>query len=111
WQSPGRGCPDQRENFSSDQRWINLSGIALKRKLNVNRRTGVLVIFNFRFSQRGLIVDAPVDRTRTFVNEAALDKVREQSRRLGFVVIGHGDVGIVPLAQDADPFKIARLSL
>ena len=71
----------------------------------------MLVIFNFRLSQRRLIVDAPVDRTRTFVNEATFDKVREQSRRLGFVVIGHGDVGIVPLAEHAEPLKIARLSL
>ena len=37
------------------------------------------MIFNFGFGERGLIVNAPVDRTRAFVNIAALDE-RPNSR-------------------------------
>ena len=58
----------------------------------------MLVVLNFRFSECRLVVNAPVNRARAFVDEAALDKTREQTRRLGFVVIRHRDVGIVPLA-------------
>src|SRR2546423_12263206 len=82
-QSPGRGCPDQRENFSSGQRWIDRRGIALQRKLNVNGRTGALVIFDFRLSERRLIVNAPVNRARALVNEAACHKLGVQMRRIG----------------------------
>ena len=53
----------------------------------------MLVVLDFGFSERGLIVYAPIDGARAFVNETALDKTREQPRRLGLVVIGHRAVG------------------
>src|SRR2546423_9003914 len=71
----------------------------------------MLLIFNFRLSERRLIVNAPVNGTRPFVNEATLDKTREQARGLSLVMIGHRDVGIVPFAQNPQPPKIFRLTL
>src|ERR1051326_4277498 len=69
------------------------------------------MVFNFSFGQRRLIVNAPVHGSRAFVNEAALDEARKQPRRLGFVMVGHCDVGIFPLAKDSQPLKILRLPL
>ena len=71
----------------------------------------MLVVFDLSFCERRLIVDAPIDGARAFVDKAAFDKAREQPRRFGFVVVGHRDVRVVPLAEDTEPLKIARLSL
>ena len=71
----------------------------------------MLSILNLSFGQRGLIVNAPVHRPRAFVDKAALDETRKQARGLGFIVIRHCHVGIVPLAENAEPLKIARLPL
>ena len=110
-QGPRRGGPDQHEYFASCEGRINLCRIACQRKLYINRRARVLVVLDFRFSERRLIVNAPVDGPRALVNETALNKAREQPGGLGFVMVGHRDVGIVPLAQDSEPLKIFRLSL
>ncbi len=110
-QGPRRGRPDQHKDFAARQRRIDQCRITGKRKLHIDRRAGVLVIFNFSFSQRGLVVYAPVDGAGAFVNEAAFDEAGKQPSRLGFVMVRHGDIGIFPLAQDAEPLKITRLSL
>ena len=71
----------------------------------------MLFVFDFRFRQRRLIVDAPVHGTRAFVNETSLDEAREQPRCFRFVMIGHRDVRIVPFAENSQALKISRLTL
>ena len=56
-QRPWRRGPDQNKNFSTSERRIDQRRIALQRKLHVDRRARVLVIFNFSFSERRLILD------------------------------------------------------
>src|SRR5207302_8247776 len=90
--------PDQHEDFTACQRRIDLRGIACQWKLDVHRRTLVLMVLNFRFGERCLIVDAPVNGACAFVHETALDKPREQTGRLSFVMVRHRDVGVVPFA-------------
>ena len=87
------------------------AGSLRKRKLHVNRRTRVLVVFDFGFGQRRLIVNAPVDRPRAFVDVATLDEASKQPRRFRFVVVRHREVRIVPLAQNAEPLEVSRLAL
>ena len=71
----------------------------------------MLVILDFGFGQRRLVVYAPIDGAGAFVNEAAFDKAGKQPRCLSLVMVRHGDIGIFPLAQNAEPLKITRLSL
>ena len=93
------------------QRRIDRRGIATQRKLHVNGRARVLVVFHFRFCERRLVLDAPVNRARAFVDVAALDEAREHARRLRFVVVRHREIRIVPLAENAETFEIPRLAL
>src|SRR5262249_5609626 len=93
------------------QRRIDQLRITLERKLHINRRARVLVILNLRLGERRLILDTPVNRSRAFINPATLDKTRKHARRLGFVVVRHREIRIVPLAEDAESFEIARLAL
>ena len=70
----------------------------------------MLVVFNFGFRERRLVLQTPVNRTRAFVNPAALDKTREHARRLGLVMVRHREIRIVPFAEDAESFEVARLA-
>src|SRR6185436_13267789 len=69
------------------------------------------MVFNFSFSQRRLIVNAPVNRTRAFVDVTALDKASKHSRGFSFVMIRHGEIRVIPLTQNAQSLEIAGLTL
>src|SRR6185503_16399665 len=110
-QRPGRRGPDQHENFSTSERRIDERRIALQRKLHVDRWARVLMIFNFSFRERRLVLDAPVNRTRAFVNPATFDKPREHPCSFGFVVVRHREIRVVPLAENSESFEVASLAL
>src|SRR6185436_10158191 len=69
------------------------------------------MIFNLSFGEGRLVLEAPVNRPRAFINPATLDEAREHARSLSFVVVRHREVGIVPLPQNAEPLEVARLAL
>ena len=71
----------------------------------------MLVVFNFSFRKGGLIFETPVNRPGAFVNPTTFDETRKHARRLGFVVVRHREVWIVPLAENAEPFEITSLTL
>src|SRR5215208_3633210 len=110
-QRPGRRGPDHYEDFSPGECRIDQSRIALQRKLHIDRWTRVLVIFNFRFGERRLVLETPVNRPCSFVNPTTLDKPRKHARGFGLVVVRHPQVWIVPLAEDSESFEVARLAL
>src|SRR5215217_3402732 len=111
WQRPGRRGPNDQEHLPPGERGIDQRRIAPEGKLHIHRRTSVLVILNFSFRERRLVLETPVNRPRALVNPATLDKPREHPRRFGFVVVRHREIRIVPLAEDAEPFEVARLAL
>src|SRR5215208_236101 len=110
-QRPWRRGPDHYEHFSPGECRINQSRIALQRKLHIDRWTRVLVIFNFGFGERRLVLETPVNWPRSFVNPTTLDEPRKHTRGFGFVVVRHRQVWIVPLAEDSESFEVARLAL
>jgi len=69
----------------------------------------VLVILNLGFRECSLIVNAPVNWSRAFVDIPTFDEATKHTRRFGFIVIGHRQVGIFPRAEDAESFEVARL--
>src|SRR4030095_16577423 len=84
--------------------------MALQRKLHVDRWARMLMVFNLSFRKRGLVLDTPVNRARAFVDPATLDKARKHAHGLGFVMVRHREVRILPSAENAEPFEIARLA-
>src|SRR5262245_29230783 len=100
-QGPWRRRPDQHENFSTSERRIDRSRIALQWKLHVDRWTRVQVIFNLSFREGRLILEAPVNRTRSFVNPTTLHKPREHACDFSFVVVRHREIRVVPLAENS----------
>src|SRR6185436_10144331 len=69
------------------------------------------MVFNFSLSQRRLIVNTPVNRTRAFVDVAALDKASKHSRGFSFVMIRHGEIRVIPLTKYPQPLEVTRLIL
>jgi len=51
----------------------------------------------------GLPIEQHVERT--------LDKTRKHARGLGFIVVRHREIRIVPLAENSESFEVARLAL
>ena len=71
----------------------------------------MLAILNLRLRQGSLVVNAPVDRSRSLVNKVAFSEGAKQPRGFGFIAVRHGLVGIVPKAENAQAFEVARLTL
>src|SRR5262245_27744778 len=69
------------------------------------------MIFDLGFGERCLIFETPVNRSRALVNPATLDEAREHARRLGFIVVRHREVGIIPPPKNSEPLEVTRLTL
>ena len=75
---PGSRRPDHDEDVLVGECGIDLCRVRLERKFYVNRRRSVFLVLDLRFSQRGLIVDAPIDRAKAFVDVATFEKLSEK---------------------------------
>ena len=80
--------------------------VGRQRKLDVDRRRGVILVLDFRFGQRGAAVDAPVDRLLALVDEPLLDEPAERARDRRLVLEVHRQVRVVPGAEDAEPLEL-----
>jgi len=63
-QRPGRLCPDEHEHVATCERGIDRCRVAGQGKLDVDRGARVLLVLDFRFGERRLVVNAPVDGAR-----------------------------------------------
>ena len=68
------------------------------------------MIFDLSFRQCCLIMNAPIDWSRAFIDITAFDEAAKQSCRFRLVMVRHGQIGIVPLAQDPEALEISCLS-
>src|SRR5580692_4681528 len=74
-------------------------------------RAGVIFVFDFGFGESGVVVDAPVDRLASTIDVALFHKVEEGPGDSGLVLVAHGEVGIIPAAEDAEALEIALVLL
>ncbi len=56
-------------------------------------------------------MDAPVDGAEAFVDEVLFEEVVEGLDDGGLVAVGHGEVGGVPAAEDADALELGALEV
>ena len=108
---PGRGGPDEAVDLAAGERGIDLRGIGGECETNPDGRAGVVLVFDFGFGQRGAVVDAPVDGLEAFVDVALIEEVDEGAGDDGLVLRAHGQVGIVPAAEDAEALEIGALQV
>ena len=71
----------------------------------------MVFVLHFRFRQRRIVVDAPVDRLASAVDVSLFHEIQESTGDGGFVRVAHGEVGIVPPAEDTQSLEIALVLL
>ena len=90
--------------------WM-VGGVAGEFVADVDAGAGVLFVLDFGFGEGGFVVDAPVDGAETFVDEFFFEEVVEGFDDAGLVAVGHGEVGGVPAAEDADALELGALEV
>ncbi len=68
-------------------------------------------VFDLGFGQSGAVLDAPVHRLEAFVDVAAVEEIDERAGDYRLIVRAHGEIGIVPLAEDAEALEIGALEI
>ena len=68
-------------------------------------------VFDLGFGQGGAVFDAPVDGLEAFVDVAAVEEIDEGAGDDRLVLRAHGEVRVVPLAEDAEALEIGALDI
>ena len=110
-QRPGSGGPDDGENSLSRQRGVEFRRVVGQCVLHPDRRTGVVLVFDFSLGKGGAVMDAPVDRAQPLVDEILLKKRIKSLQDDRLVVRRHGGIGLLPAAEDADALELLALQV
>src|SRR5262245_32675389 len=81
-----------------------------QRELHIDRGRGVIFILDFRLSQGGLVRRAPEHRLQSFIYASPLYKCTELTNDRGLIAWIHREIGMLPIAQDAEPLKLLALN-
>jgi len=76
---------------------------------DVDRRRALVLILDFGFGQCRATVETPVDRFQTLVEEAFFQDRPERADFVGLGLEVHGQVWIVPLAENAEADEVLLL--
>ena len=79
------------------------------RELDVDGRRHVIAVLHLRLGQRRLAGGAPVDGLLALVDVAAQHQLGELGCRDRLVLVGHGEVGVVPLAEHPEALELVSL--
>ena len=69
------------------------------------------LVLDLGLGQRRAVVDAPVDRLQSAIDEALFKEAVKGLQRARFVVAGHGLVGRIPAAKAANALKLRGLQV
>ncbi len=78
-QGPGRRRPDDGRDGFPGKTGSMPAGSLLSRYVR-RRWAGVHLVLDFRFGECSAVVDAPIDRLQTFVDEILLQEAEEEFR-------------------------------
>ena len=79
------------------------------RKLHPNHITRMVVILDLGLGQCRLLDNRPHHRLRAAIEQAVILELHDLAGNLGFGVEGHGGVGIIPIACDAEALELFAL--
>ncbi|MEF8735105.1 MAG: hypothetical protein V5B35_00330 [Candidatus Accumulibacter necessarius] len=78
---------------------------------DIDRRRGLVFVFDLGFGQRRAAVETPVDRLEALVEVALLEDGTERTDFVGLGLEVHRQVGIVPGAENAEADEVLLLAL
>ena len=79
------------------------------RKFHPHHVGGVVLVFDLGFGQRGLLDHAPHHGLGAAIERAVGGELHQLARDLRFGRIAHGGVGMIPVADDAEPLELLAL--
>ncbi len=82
-----------------------------EREADVDRDVLAVLVLDLRLGQRRAAIEAPVHRLEAAVDVALLEQPAQRADLVRLVAEGHGEVGVVPVAQHAEPLEVLLLPL
>ena len=116
-QRPGRGRPDDQldrcgaELRSGQPRTLRELGVVDHTKADVDRGRDLLLVFDFGLRERRAAIEAPVHRLHPLVQVPVLHDAAEGAQLLRLVARRHGEVGMIPVAENSEALEIGALQL
>ena len=107
-EGPRSGGPDDGVDFAAGKRGIERPGVGGEPVAHVDRWAGVHLVFDFGFGKGGAVVDAPVDRLESAIDEALLEEAVERLQRAGLVVAAPWSCRACPSGRRRRCAQIAR---
>ena len=108
---PGRGSPDEAVDVAAGERGIDRGGIGSQGEAHPYGRARMVGVFDFGFGQRGAVAHAPVHRLQAFVDVAPVQEFHERGGDHRLVLRAHGEIRVVPTAEDAQALEIRALQV
>ena len=108
---PGGGGPDDGVDLAAGERGIDRRRVGGQPVAHIDGWAGVLLVLDFGLGERGTVVDAPVDRLESAIDEAFFEEAVESLQGPGLVVARHGHVGLIPAAKAPDALKLRGLQV
>ena len=109
-QGPDGGGPNDEEQLAL-VKGPQLPLVVVHGELHVDGGNGVLLVLDFRLRQGGFVVGAPVHGLEALVDIALFIHLPEDLHLLGLEAGVHGEVGVVPVADNADALKRVPLNV
>src|SRR6516225_7561582 len=80
-------------------------------ELYIHALADVVFVFHLGLGKRRAAGDAPIHRLLAAINESLLNDIREQPQLLSLIFLLQRDIGIVPIAEDAEPLELNALDV
>ena len=106
---PGRGGPDHEVDRAIEG--LEAGGLARQLEADVDGRARLVGVFDLGLGERGVAVLAPMDRLVAAVHHAAVEHGLEGLDVGGVVLVVEREVGVVPIAQNAQALEALALQV
>ena len=110
-QRPGGGGPDDEGDLLASQLRRQGRRVPQVRELDVDGGGVVVLVLHLGFGQRGAAAGAPVHRLLALVQVPLVGELGQLPGDGGLVLVGHGEVRLVPAAEDAQALELLALDV
>ena len=111
-QGPGRGGPDDGIGLGRIGHGEDVFDFGVGQgKAHIDRGRDLVGVFHLGFGQGGLAGQAPMDGLLATINRAVLHEIAQGQGRCRFVGGAHGEIGIVPVAENAQALEFLALDV